>query len=120
MTYTVRARQWRHGWELHIDGVGVTQCRTLRGAEAMVRDYLHIDDYPDWETAEVEVVPELDGLEAKIQEARAASAAATAAQADAAAASRQVVKELRDKGVSVSDAAALLHVSRGRISQLVK
>jgi hypothetical protein len=23
--YLVRAREWRQGWELHVDGVGVTQ-----------------------------------------------------------------------------------------------
>jgi hypothetical protein len=39
-TYTVRARRWEHGWELHIDGVGVTQSRDLDGAEQMVRAYL--------------------------------------------------------------------------------
>jgi hypothetical protein len=39
-TYTVRARRWEHGWELHIDGVGVTQSRDLDGAEQTVRAYL--------------------------------------------------------------------------------
>ncbi len=39
-TYTVRAKRWKHGWELHIDGVGVTQSRNLDGAEQMVRDYI--------------------------------------------------------------------------------
>ena len=31
-TYTVRAKRWKHGWELHIDGVGVTQSRNLADA----------------------------------------------------------------------------------------
>jgi hypothetical protein len=31
--YHVTARRWAHGWELHIDGVGVTQSRTLASAE---------------------------------------------------------------------------------------
>jgi hypothetical protein len=39
-TYTVRAKRWKHGWELHVDGVGVTQSRNLDGAEQMVRDYI--------------------------------------------------------------------------------
>jgi hypothetical protein len=39
-TYTVRAKRWKHGWELHIDGIGVTQSRNLNGAEQMVRAYL--------------------------------------------------------------------------------
>ena len=38
--YNVTARRWKHGWELHIDGVGVTQSRTLDTAEQMVRDYI--------------------------------------------------------------------------------
>jgi hypothetical protein len=29
--YAVTAKRWKHGWELHIDGVGVTQSRTLVG-----------------------------------------------------------------------------------------
>ena len=41
-TYTVRATRWAHGWELHIDGVGVTQSRNLDGAEQMVRDYIEM------------------------------------------------------------------------------
>lgn len=39
-TYAVHAKRWKHGWELHIDGVGVTQSRNLDGAEQMVRDYI--------------------------------------------------------------------------------
>jgi hypothetical protein len=39
-TYGVRARRWAHGWELHVEGVGVTQSRNLDGAERMVRDYI--------------------------------------------------------------------------------
>jgi hypothetical protein len=36
-TYTVRAKRWKHGWELHTDGIGVTQSRNLDGAERMAR-----------------------------------------------------------------------------------
>ena len=39
-TYTVRAKRWKHGWEMHVDGIGVTQSRNLDGAEQMVRDYV--------------------------------------------------------------------------------
>lgn len=38
--YNVRAVNWTHGWELHVADVGVTQCRTLAGAEAQVRDFV--------------------------------------------------------------------------------
>jgi hypothetical protein len=48
-TYTVTAKPWAGGWELHIDGVGVTQARRLTEAEGMVRDYIELmcADSPD-------------------------------------------------------------------------
>jgi hypothetical protein len=61
MAYNVIAKRWEHGWELDIDGIGVTQSRLLSGAEAMVRDYLAADDISDAETAEVTIRPDLDG-----------------------------------------------------------
>ncbi|MGW6257607.1 hypothetical protein [Streptomyces sp. NPDC055085] len=40
-TYEVYAKPWDRGWELHIDNVGVTQCRTIpEEAELMIRDYV--------------------------------------------------------------------------------
>jgi hypothetical protein len=39
----VKARAWESGWELHIEGVGVTQSEGVEDAEAMVRDYLELD-----------------------------------------------------------------------------
>lgn len=41
--YNVSATRWSHGWELAIEGVGVTQSRTLADAERVVRDYLKLD-----------------------------------------------------------------------------
>ena len=32
MAYNVIAKRWEHGWELHIDGIGVTQSHLLSGA----------------------------------------------------------------------------------------
>jgi hypothetical protein len=60
-TYKVRAERWKHGWELHIDGVGVTQSRNLLGAEQMVRDY--IEALTDHDTADdiVNIKPEVGG-----------------------------------------------------------
>jgi hypothetical protein len=39
-TYHLCAKRWEHGWELHIEGVGITQSRTLRDAEDMARDLI--------------------------------------------------------------------------------
>ncbi len=41
-------RPWRRrGWELDIEGVGVTQSHTRRDAERKVRDYLSLDGHSD-------------------------------------------------------------------------
>ena len=53
-TYTVRAKRWKHGWELHIDGIGVTQSRNIDGVEQMVRDY--IETLTDHDTADDAVI----------------------------------------------------------------
>lgn len=52
--YTVHAKRWERGWELHITDaagaeVGVTQTDTPDQAEAVVRDYLAqaLDVAPD-------------------------------------------------------------------------
>lgn len=42
-TYSVHAKRWEHGWELYIDGLGVTQSDDLNDAEMMVRDYISLD-----------------------------------------------------------------------------
>ncbi|MGV3564169.1 MAG: antitoxin HicB [Nocardioides sp.] len=119
-TYTVRAKRWSGGWELHIDGEGVTQCRTLADAERQVRDYLSTVHDRDHDEATVLVVPDLGGIEVEVEEVREATAAAAAAQRAAAERSRDLARRLRDEaGLSVSDAAAVLGVSRGRVSQLV-
>jgi len=119
MTYNVTAKRWAHGWELHIDGVGVTQSRTLANAEAVVRDYLELDDYEDHATAEVVVTPSLGGFEERVWEVREHTRAAERAQREAAQEAREVARKLRSDGLSVTDTAAVLGVSRGRVSQLV-
>jgi hypothetical protein len=118
-TYTVRAKRWVHGWELHIDGVGVTQSRNLGGAERMVRDY--IESLTDQDTAHDDVVikPELGGgLDEAIQAAREAVAAADRAVRESAARSRRVVRDLIQAGLSGGDIAKIMHVSSQRVSQL--
>lgn len=119
MAYTVTAKRWEHGWELHIDGVGVTQSRLLGDAEQMVRDYLACDEIPDAMTAEVVIEPDLGGLEKAIAAVRIHTEQAQAAQREAAAEARQLVADLRGQGLSVADTAAALGISKGRVSQLV-
>jgi hypothetical protein len=40
IAYSVRPVPWERGWELHVDGVGVTQSGSLDAAEAMARDFI--------------------------------------------------------------------------------
>lgn len=119
-TYVVRAKRWAHGWELHIDGVGVTQSRTLDRAEQMVLDYIETLTDRDVSRDNVIVQFELGGLEAKAAHVRKQIEHAQQETRAAAAASRAIASELRAAGLSVSDTAKVLGVSRGRVSQLVK
>jgi hypothetical protein len=119
-TYNVTAKRWKHGWELHIADVGVTQSRTLATAEQMVRDYVETLLDIDASDAEVVIVPELSGLEDRAREMRERAKAAETARSEAAREARDLARALRDKGLSISDTAAVLGLSRGRVSQLVK
>lgn len=116
-TYNVRAEQWRGGWELHIEGEGVTQSRTLAAAEQQVRDYLASLHGVDEVNGEVRI--DLGELEKKAAEAKRATREADEATRAAAHKTREVVTDLRVKGLSVSDISKVLGVSRGRVSQLV-
>lgn len=53
MTYKITAKAWEHGWELHIEGVGVTQSEGVEDAEAMVRHYLELEGLDS--TAQVDI-----------------------------------------------------------------
>ena len=120
-TYTVRAKRWAHGWELHIDGVGVTQSRNLDDAERMARDYIETLTDRDTSGDQVVITPQVGGgLDEALQAARDAVAAADRARREAAARVRQVVRDMRQAGLSGRDIAHLLHVSAQRVSQFLK
>jgi hypothetical protein len=119
--YDVPARHWKHGWELHIDGVGVTQSRNLADAQTVVRDYVESLTGADASDAVVVIRTEVgDGLDEEARAAREAVAAADKATRDAAARSRKVARDLRQAGLSGRDIAAVLQVSAQRVSQLLK
>src|SRR5450432_4217095 len=75
-TYHVTAKRWKHGWELHIDGVGVTQSRTLDTAEQMVRDYIETLTDKDVSGDTVVITPDLGELDRKVATVRELLAAA--------------------------------------------
>lgn len=116
----VTARRWEHGWELILGEEDATQVRTLDKATQQVRDYLDTLD-PDTDHSEWDIVvtPDLGSLGDRVRAVRDATAAAARAQEEAAAQAREVARALRAEGLSVTDSAAVLGVSRGRVSQLV-
>jgi hypothetical protein len=78
--YVVRAVRWEHGWELHIDGVGVTQSHGLRDAKRMVRDYLRLDVGTRAVRDAITVItPDIGDLSEDASEVRARSAQARVA-----------------------------------------
>jgi hypothetical protein len=116
----VIAKAWEHGWELHVEGVGVTQVRTLAGAAQQAADLIETmtDTVIDPDELEFQIALP-DGLAERAKAARRLLRDAEEINAKAAAESREVAKALReDAGLSVTDAAVVMGVSRGRISQL--
>ena len=119
MRIIATAQRWEHGWELSINGEVVTQVTTLDTAEQQVRNYLDTIkpevDHTDWE---VVIEPELGELGQRIIAAKLATVNAQRLQEAAAQDARAVVRDLRSAGISVTDTAAILGISRGRVSQL--
>lgn len=99
--------------------VGMTDCATLNQLEEKAWDFVRALT----EDKDVYVVsaPDIgdDELMMRVIRAWAAMRDAKTAEAEAAKRTREVVKELRDRGLSVTDIAFLTHVSRGRVSQLL-
>ncbi len=118
---TITARRWSGGWELWNEDNCWTQVASLDKARQQVIDYLDtIQEDVDHSAWEIEVAPEIGALGEEVAAARAATEQAAEATAAAAKRSRDVARRLRHAGFSVRDSAAILGVSRGRVSQLVK
>lgn len=119
-TWTVHAKRWKHGWELCIDGVGITQSRNLRDAPATVADYIRLDTGTAPDLSEIEIVPEIGGgLAEEARAARRAVADADRAQREAASQSRETARKLKGAGLTGQDIAAVLRLSPQRVSQLL-
>ena len=119
--HQVVAKPWKHGWELHISEIGVTQSRTLADSEEVARDYVALVRDVPAESVRVEILPELDPeLAGAVSEARSAAGAAEDAQKRAAALSRSAVRLLKGAGMSGRDVAVILKVSPQRVSQLLR
>src|SRR6266567_607049 len=121
MIYDVRAKRWEHGWELHIDGLGVTQSRSLRDAEMMARDLISRRLGLAADSFDVAITPEIGGgLDEQTRAAREAVTDADRAQRRAAARSGEAARRVRQAGLSGRDIAKVLDVSPQRVSRLLK
>jgi multidrug efflux pump subunit AcrA (membrane-fusion protein) len=116
--YHVTAKRWEHGWELHIDGVGVTQSRGVADAEEMVRHYLELEGLREPFAVNIEFRAD-DDLDIEIQQARQAAQEAARAQEAAAQKARSVARRLAARKYKGVEIAAVLGVSKQRVSQLV-
>ena len=120
-TYTVDAKRWEHGWELHVEGVGVTQSKSLHSAASVAREYISLaEDISDESTIDVEIRPQIDNaLGQEVIAARKAVQELGERQREVAALSRAAAKDLAESGLSGADIAVVLNVSPQRVSQLL-
>ena len=117
--YKVTATRWARGWELHIEGVGVTQSRTLHDAEEMIRSYLAMEvGERRAESAEIHVNVEVDGMD-EVRKVRREIDHLAEEQKRVARDSRALAKRLKADGLTGSDAAHVMGVSEQRFSQLL-
>ncbi len=118
-TYTVRASREGKWWVLDVDGIGVTQSRTLATAEEWARDLVLAMTGEADAQLDIEVTVKGADLDAA-KEAQRRMAAAERDQREAAAVIRDVVRDLASVGVSQQDTAEILHISRQRVQQLAR
>ena len=120
-TYTVDAKRWEHGWELHVEGVGVTQSKSLHSAASVAREYISLaEDISDESTIDVEIRPQIDNaLSQEVIAARKAVQELGERQREVAALSRAAARDLAESGLSGADIAVVLDVSPQRVSQLL-
>jgi len=120
-TYKVDAKRWEHGWELHVEGVGVTQSKSLHSAARMSREYISlVEGISDESTIDVEIRPKIENaLGKEVIAARKAVHELAERQREVAALSRAAAKDLAGSGLSGADIAVVLDVSPQRVSQLL-
>ncbi|MQA64202.1 MAG: hypothetical protein GEU86_22725 [Actinophytocola sp.] len=120
-TYQAKAVREDGWWVVHVDGIGVTQGRSVAEARRMAPDLVAAVLDVDVESVEVDVEFDLPcGATEKVREARDATRRAAEVQQEAAEQQRRVVKQLKASGLSGTDVAAILGVSTQRVSQLAR
>lgn len=122
--FAVHVNRGERYWLVHVTGPGFdqwTQARTLADVRPMARDL--IESMTDADPAGLDLDVRID-LPAEVRDHLAAAEAyrheADHYRAQAAAEARFAVRQLRDSGVSATDIAHALGVSKQRVSQLAK
>ena len=117
-TYIVRARRRQGGWDLEIDGIGVTRADRLTSAERGVRAHLDLLGHSDAVSSLITFEYAKD-LEREIDAIRTSRSAADAANRTAAERTRVLARRLVDDGYTGAEVAVMLGVTPQRVSQLV-
>ena len=113
----VLARPWAGGWELIIDEDNATQVRSLTSARQQVIDYMGTL-YPDIDFSTIRVHLIYEKVSEELESARRDLKLAQQKEEEAAAKIREVVRQLRQDGLSLGETAAILEVSKARVQQL--
>jgi len=113
---TADARRGDAGWDVHVHGIGVTTSRTLAGAEAAVQALLDVAGIGG--QVAIYIQPDLGPFTERVDEVRTRTAQVQQELVAAARDARELALQLRADGLSVTDAAHVLGVSRARVSQL--
>jgi len=120
---TYEAELTREGkwWLIAVDGIGMTQARSLKEARVMAMDMIALAKNVPSEIVDVELRPKLDAeLEAEVYLARSAIRDLDEQQQVVAASSRRVARKLvHTAGLTGRDAAVVLGISPQRVSQLL-
>lgn len=119
-TYTATAAREGRWWVLTVDGIGVTQSRTLKDAPDAARGLISAMLDVDPNEIDVNVIPQVssDVLD-RVDGTRKAVVALQAMQHKVATESRAVVRDLEREGLTGADIAYILNVSPQRVSQLL-
>lgn len=119
-TYTARVTREGRWWVVDVDGIGVTQARSLPDAQVMAADLVSALRDVDVAPSDVELLVDIgsdivSAAHAAQQRARAAAKALAVAADDV----RAQAQALRHTGFTGKDAAFVLGISEQRVSQLV-
>jgi len=118
--YEAVARREHPYWVVTVEGVGVTQGRSLAESVEMAADLVGVMTGEDPADFDVKMRVELSGeMSARLDESRRLSEEAARLQLVAAEATREAVVQLRDVGrLTGRDIAKVLGVSEQRVSQI--